>query len=302
MPDFRNKRSFLNTGNLWDKEEDILNNSEEWIQQFVTEYSFRLALGTLENYEGAVRQLLHFCEKPLDEITTGDIRNWVIHLVDNGYKSGTISYKLYGLRLFYQYCLEENLLINNSVKFVPFPQEERKLPHYLETEQLALLRECIGRNVKQRAVMEVLYATGVRINELCSILKEDVYWSERMIHIRKGKGKKERIVLFTRQCEGHLNAYLQSRVDDLPFLFLNRHKKGPIHPRAIQHWFESYREKMGFYFTPHTMRHTFAAHLAMRGMSLVCIQTLLGHDHPRDTQMYARLYNHAQKQMYDEWM
>lgn len=87
-----------------------------------------------------------------------------------------------------------------------------------------------------------------------------------------------------------------------PFLFLDRYGKGAIDPRLIQHWFESYREELGFYVTPHTLRHTFATHLAMKGMPLSYIQVLLGHDDPRDTHTYARLYGEAQKQMYDEWM
>ena len=99
-----------------------------------------------------------------------------------------------------------------------------------------------------------------------------------------------------------MKVYLQTRQDDLPYLFINRYGKGPIDSRSIQNWFENYREKMGIYLTPHTLRHTFAVHLAMKGMPLSCIQVLLGHEDPRQTQLYARLYGEAQKQMYDEWM
>jgi site-specific recombinase XerD len=276
--------------------------SETCIKQFIDDYRSRLEQTTLEGYEVSVRQLLSYCEKPYNEVTTKDIRNWLIHLEDKQYKLGTIKKKMFGLRLFFQYCLEEELISHNPATSVPLPADENKLPHYLTNDQLAQLRQLVEGRLKQRAVIELLYTTGVRLRELTKMRLEHIYWSERFIHIPKGKGKKERIVLFTKECAEHLKAYLQSRSDDLPFVFLNRYGTGSIDPRSIQLWFESYREKLGIYLTPHTLRHTFAAHLAMKGMPLSYIQVLLGHENPRHTHLYARLHGEAQKQMYDEWM
>jgi site-specific recombinase XerD len=132
--------------------------------------------------------------------------------------------------------------------------------------------------------------------------KEDIIWLERLIHIPKGKRKKARIVLFTKSCEEYLKAYLESRCDDLPFVFLNRYGTRPLGIRAIQKKFKAYQYHLGIPMTPHTLRHTFAAHLAIKGMPLECIQTLLGHIDPHQTHLYARLYSEARKLMYDEWM
>lgn len=276
--------------------------SAEYIKRFTEGHSARLEKATLEGYQIALNQLRCFCEKPYNEITTRDIRNWLMHLEENGYKRSSIKQKMFGLRLFYQYCLEEELMNQNPAKSVPLPNEEDKLPRYLTNEQLVQLRLLAEGNLKQRAVIEVLYTTGVRLRELTRMKLEDIHWEERMIRIPRGKGKKERIVLFTKDCSQHLHAYLQVRQDELPYLFLNRYGKGAIDPRSIQRWFQSYREKLGIFLSPHILRHTFAAHLARKGMSLVCLQVLLGHDQARHTHLYARLHQQAQKDTYDEWM
>ncbi|MBH0169310.1 tyrosine-type recombinase/integrase [Fictibacillus sp. 18YEL24] len=246
--------------------------------------------------------MLSFSGKSYDEITTRDIRKWLLFLEDNGYKSGTIKYKIFGLRKFYQYCLEEE-----SVKYIPvegiiLPKDEDKLPHYLTNKQLIQLRSLCEGNLRQRAMIEVLYTTGIRLGELINMKKEDINWSERMIVIPKGKGKKERIVLFTKECAEYLTSYLQSRNDDLNFVFVNKYGTRPMIAWNIQEMFGQYRKAIGVYFTPHTLRHTFAAQLAMKGMPLSCIQTLLGHEEPKHTHYYSRLHQQAQKQMYDEWM
>jgi site-specific recombinase XerD len=279
-----------------------MHKTEFCVKQFIDDYSFRLEKTTLKGYETSIIQLLCFCVKPYNEITTRDIRNWLMHLEEEGYKLGSIRYKMYGLRLFYQYCLEEELITHNPVEAVPIPRLDDKLPHYLSIDQLTQLRLLCEGNLKQRAIIEVLYTTGIRRNELASMKLEDIDWSERMIRIPKGKGKKERIVLFTKDCAEHLKAYLQDRRDDLPFVFLNRDGTALVASRTINHWFKSYSEKLGVFMSPHTLRHTFAAHLAMKGMSLACIQALLGHDNPQQTHLYARLHHQARKQMYDEWM
>jgi site-specific recombinase XerD len=134
--------------------------------------------------------------------------------------------------------------------------------------------------------------------------KTEINWSERLILIPNGKRKKGRIVLFTKECAEHLKAYLDSRTDDWPFAFalVTSNGRRSKYARVVDKRFLKYSEQLGFKVTPHTLRHTFAAHLAKKGMPLKCIQDLLGHDKYETTQIYARLYDHARKEMYDEWM
>jgi site-specific recombinase XerD len=276
--------------------------SEACIKQFVDDYSLKLEESTLNVSKRSIRQLVIFCKKSYNEINTRDIRNWVMHLEEKGYKASSIKRKVIGLRLFYRYCLEEELMNQNPVAGILLPKLEDSTPHYLTKNQMSQLRLICEGDLRQRAIIEVFYSTGVRLRELTNIKLEDVNWTERIIRIPKGKGKKERIVLFTKECAEHLNAYLQNRNDDCPYVFVNRSGNASIYPLTIQQWFKTYRERLGIFLSPHTLRHTFAAHLSIRGMSIACIQALLGHDNPNDTHIYARLNQHAQKQKYDEWM
>lgn len=272
------------------------------MQQFKNEYSFRLTEETVYQYVLAVEQLITYCNKTFSEINSRDIRRWMSSLESKEYKAVTVKTKLAGIKLFFKYCVEEELLTKDPVKNIPFPEVEDKLPFYLQVDELTQLRKLVMGRIEERSVIEVLYTTGVRIKELVAIKKEDINWPERMITIPKGKRKKERIVLFTRECEVHLKAYLDEREDNLPFVFINTTKTGSMCPRTIQNEFKTYSKKLGIHMTPHTLRHTFAAHLAMKGMPLACIQVLLGHNGPHQTQLYARLYHQARKVIYDQWM
>jgi len=266
------------------------------------DYSLRLEQQTVDLYQKAVRQMFAYSNKSFDVIKPKDIRNWLIYLNETGYKSVTIKTKLAGIKLFYKYCMEENFIESNPAKLIPFPQVAESLPHYLQMEQLIRLRQHVEKQIQERALIEVLYTTGMRIGELAEIKKVDIDWSERLILIPNGKRKKERIVLFTRPCAEYLQAYSKMRSDNQPFVFVNTTATGPVCKRTIQKKFKIYTKRLGINLTPHTLRHTFAAHLAIKGMTLDCIQVLLGHDSPHQTQLYARLYNHARKEKYDELM
>jgi site-specific recombinase XerD len=276
--------------------------TEACIKQFIDDHSFKCEKSTLDSYKRSIEQLLCFSKKQYHEITKRDIRNWLVCLTEEGYKVSSISKKFFDLRVFFKYCVEEELISNNPVEAITPPKSDDKLPYYLTNEQLTQLRHICSGKLKQRAIIEVLYTTGVRISELTNMKLEDINWSERLIHIPKGKGKKERIVMFTKECEEHLKAYLNQRSDELPFVFLNRLRTGAIFKTSINYWFYDYRKKLGIHVTPHTLRHTFAAQLARKGMPLSSIQALLGHEDASMTQRYARLHQQAQKEMYDEWM
>ncbi|MFC7782903.1 tyrosine-type recombinase/integrase [Rossellomorea sp. GCM10028870] len=276
--------------------------SEECIHKFIEEYSFRLDEKTVDLYQKAVRQLLIYTTKSVVEVTAKDIRSWLITLELGGYKKVTIKTKLAGIKLFFKYCLEEEFVSHSPAAPVPFPELEDSLPHYLEMHQLIELRLLVEGNIEDRAIVEVLYATGIRVSELINLQIEDICWIERLINIQSGKRKKGRIVLFTRSCGEHLRAYLDQRRDTIPNVFVDATATRPAVKRTIQSRFERYEKRLGVRCTPHTLRHTFAAHLAQKGMPLECIQVLLGHNSPHQTQLYARLYSHARKLMYDEWM
>jgi site-specific recombinase XerD len=279
-------------------------NTDTCLKQFEMDYRFRLDPESVKRYLCAVKQLIKHTEKNFDAITKQDIRSWLRVLSENGYKPYTIWSKVTGLKTFYKYCKEEGLLLINPAEEVPFPTIGETLPSYLTLEKLTKLRQITdGRSPEERVIVEVLYATGMRISEMSEMKKEDIQWSERMIQIPRGKQKRGRIVLFTRECEAYLKAHVEDRPNDTPYVFVSpRLQDRPINPDAVGNWFRLYSKKLGFRVTPHTLRHTFAAHLAQKGMPFEYIQILLGHEDPEQTRFYSRLYNQARKEKYDEFM
>jgi site-specific recombinase XerD len=225
------------------------------------------------------------------------------HLLECGYKPKTVTNNLCALKTFFKYCVEEELIGMDPAKGIPFPKQEEALPRYLEKAKLIQLRMLTEGKVLDRTIVEVLYTTGVRINELVKIQRGDISWNERSILIPKGKGKKERMVLFTRECEEYLKMHLKNHPNDTPYVFVsNVNHPNPYRAETIERWFREHTKLLGFKVTPHTLRHTFAANLARKGMPVRGIQQLLGHDSIHTTRIYAKLYDHVRKEQYDEWM
>lgn len=235
-------------------------------------------------------------------VSRKDILEWLFHLSEAGYKPNTIRKHLIGLKTFFKFCMEEGYINENPAKNIPFPKQENKQPTYLNKEKLTNIRELVKGNILERALLEVLYATGIRIGELIRMKQEDINWAEMYIFIPEGKRKKERIVPFSQVCKEYLSAYLESRTDDLPYVFVN---SGPIrllNQTGIHKRFQYYSRQLGFRVTPHMLRHTFATHLVMRGMRPEMVQLLLGHDDLKTTQLYTRFHETFQKETYDQWM
>lgn len=275
---------------------------EQYIEQFGKDYQLRFVVATIRNYQRTLRRLDKHVQKPLDGICKKDIRNFLIALEKDGLKPGTLSTNLNGLNAFFKYCHEEGWITENPAARIPFPKLDEKLPRYLTHPQLASLRACVEGNLLERAIIEVFYATGIRISELVKLKKSDINRSERSMLIQDGKGRVDRIALFSTECGQHLDTYLSSRTDSSPYVFINERTKNRIGISTINSKFQSYSDSIEFRVTPHMLRYTFAAHLAQKGMSLDNIRQLLGHVNPRTTRLYATLHDHARKEMYDKWM
>ena len=278
-------------------------NVEQLIEQFRLDYEFSLSGPVIQRYQKVVMLLLADTGKKLADITRKDIREWMADWLDQGYSPGTVYNNLSGLRTFFNYCVEEGLLLKNPAKAVRYPKMDEKLPRYLTREQLAQLRMLHEGKILDRTIIEVLYTTGVRVIELVNMKRAAINWNERSILIPGGKGRRERLVFFTRECAEHLKRHLENNAYASPYIFVSplNHPK-PYSTDTIRQRFEGYSKRIGFKITPHYLRHTFAAHLAQKGMPPEHIQQLLGHSSIDTTRIYARLYDHARKEQYDEWM
>lgn len=270
------------------------------MNQYEADNKNRLAEETMDNYVKVITAFLAYTDKACTDIKQKDIRNWMKHLEDNGKSPNTIRSKFHALRSFFGYCMDEAVIATNPTEEMKTPLVSVKAPCYLTREQLDRLREIAKSHPRNRAIVETLYTTGVRVSELVSIKLEDVDFSERIIHIRKGKGKRDRLVPFTRECERRILDYLEVKKSDVPWLFVNS-LGNKMNRRAVAYCFEKWAKELGFPVYAHMMRHTFAAHLVQKGMPLDGIQTLLGHENREDTLHYARLFDDDRQEIYDHY-
>lgn len=277
-----------------------MGNNREIIQVFLTEHNARFSNETTRSYKISLNQFFSFCNKSYDVIKARDIRTWLSSLEATGLKPKSIHTKLAALKTFYNYCMEESFVKKDPTMNIHSPKRDDSLPYYLTKRQMVLLQEETQVKLRDRAIVEALYATGVRISELLNVHLEDIKWDSRQIWIRKGKGNKERFVVFTHDCAERLKTYLDARKDQSQYLISNG-RGGSLSYAAVDRLFQGLSKELGFKVSPHTLRHTFAAHLAEKGMPQSFIQELLGHDNINSTRIYTRLMQQERKKLYDRY-
>lgn len=275
-------------------------NNIEAQQSFFNDNYARYSSETTKSYRISLKQFFGFSNKQFDEIKPIDIRLWLASLEETGLKPRSIHLKLSALKTFYRYCIEETFIKKDPTLTIKTPHIDDSLPYYLSRSQVTQLQELTRSNDRDRAIVEALYTTGVRISELVNIKLEDIKWETRQIWIRKGKGNKERFVLFTHECSERLQLYLKNRKKESEYLFCNQ-RGGKLSPLIVEIRFKEFSKILDFKVVPHTLRHTFAAHLAEKNMPQSYIQELLGHVDINSTRIYTRLMESARKKQYDRY-
>lgn len=260
--------------------------NQEIQEHFFNDCYARLSDATTRDYRNSLQKFFTFCEKPFDEIKATDIQTWLSSMKEQGLKPTTIRLKLNVVKSFYRYCFLENKLRNNPASMINSPKIVYSLPKYLNKREVTLLQELTKADVRDRALVELLYTTGIRIRELLSIRLGDINWKKRQILI-KGRKNNNRVVMLTKECSAFLKAYLKVRTVECEYLFCN--KKGEtLNPGFVQKQFRSYSKTLGFAVTTNTMRHTFSVYLAERNVPLNLISELLGNVSINSAQIYMR--------------
>ncbi len=253
---------------------------------------------TLKNYKFDLYKFLEFLNKPIEETEVYDIRAYIIRLSKKGLSKSSISRKISSLRSFFSHLQRKGFIDSNPAESIPLPKKEKIMPKFLSIEEVERLLEVKSEKasftlLRNDAILELLYATGLRISELVGLNIEDLNFNERLIKVR-GKGKKERIVPFSEIAEEKLKKYMKVRaklaLKDTTALFVNRFGKR-LTQRYIQKMIKTYKILAGIEkdFTPHSLRHSFATHLLEKGADLRVIQELLGHSSLNTTQRYTHL-------------
>lgn len=260
------------------------------------------SLHTIASYERDLRQLAAYLKKKNVSLKRTDnvvLRGFLATLYEKGDKKSTVARKLAAVRSFFQFCIRQRWLEDNPAKVVATPKQEKHVPSFLSEEDMEEFLDLPETekplDLRDKCLLELLYATGLRVSELVGIDLEDINFEERLIRVR-GKGKKERLVPFGRIAEKSLALYIRRRSGinrgdiDKNALFLN-YRGTRITARSVERIVDKYirfsanRRKI----SPHSLRHSFASHLLSRGADLRVIQELLGHESLATTQKYTHL-------------
>ena len=221
------------------------------------------------------------------------IRSYLAHLARKKLSRASIARHLSALRSFFKYLMREGEVDANPARAVATPRREKHLPSVLQTSEIASLFEIPDLSsplgIRDRAWLELLYASGLRISELVGIDIDDIELRARLVKVR-GKGSKERIVPFGTKAEEAIRAYLEVRSADEDALFVN-YRGQRITVRSVRRLFSRYVREASLRagISPHTLRHSFATHLLNAGADLRAIQELLGHASLSTTQKYTHL-------------
>ena len=275
------------------------------------EYQKNYSDYTINSYKNDVLEYLNYLNsESLDfkKVEYSDIRFYLMYLKDTKKdNNSSINRKLSSLRGFYKFLANEGYVKSNVFSLVNGPKKSKKLPRYFEYNELEELfkvpdtRTALGQ--RDLLILEMLYATGVRVGELVSIKVKDIDFSNRHIIIL-GKGNKERYVNFGEYCEDSLNEYLSNgRISlnskDSEYLFLNNNG-GELTARGVRFILDKLIKQTGINknISPHMIRHSFATHLLNEGCDLLTVQKLLGHESIKATQIYTHVTTDRLKEVY----
>lgn len=270
------------------------------------EYERKLSNNTLKSYLNDLKDFDIYFKGELLNLSYDDIKKYIDTLQDK--TSTTISHYITVIGSFYSFLIGENLISNNPCENVATPKIVKKLPSYLTEEEVNKLLDInllTPYDYRNKAMLELLYATGLRITELCNLKLSDVDVNNCFIRVY-GKGKKERIVPVTDLALKHLLTYIYDyrniilKDKDSEYLFISN----SLTNISRQGFFkilkkECKRAGIEKNVSPHILRHSFATHLLKHGADLRIIQELLGHEDITTTQVYAHLVNEKLKSDYE---
>jgi integrase/recombinase XerD len=285
------------------------------IHEFINYLSVErgLAMNTLESYGRDLRQYSQFLdqdedESDLDSVTRATIISYMMHLQTQGKATATIARRLAALKAFYQFLVREQRIKADPTANLESPKLEKRLPRVLTVHEVERL---LGQpdpvqpaGVRDRAMLELLYATGIRVSELVSLDVSDVNLDMGYIKC-SGKGSKERVVplgtLAIQSCREYLGGARNRLVKDREelALFVNHHG----HRLTRQGFWKIVKRyaddaKIDKEITPHTLRHSFATHLLENGADLRSVQEMLGHADISTTQIYTQVTRGRLKEVY----
>ena len=246
----------------------------------------------------------------LTEVDVNTVRAFLAYLNEQSYSKATSARKLATLRSFYKFLVRRGYIETSPVTAIRTPKQDKRLPRFLDGEQINTLLACPDTNTmlgaRDRAILETLYSSGLRVSELVGLNLSDVDFLGEVLHVR-GKGKKERLTPIGSSALQSLQRYLTFRDADPrkggfdpQALFINKHGQR-LSTRSVRRKLDKYLLQVGLdpRISPHTLRHSFATHMLNNGADLRVVQELLGHQSLSTTQVYTHLTTSHMKKAYE---
>jgi integrase/recombinase XerD len=272
-----------------------------------------LAANSVASYRYDLLEFVDFLSRHRSTFKTAsrdDIRAFLAALFRRGLSARSAARHLFALRNFYRFLHQEHRIASDPTTEIQAPRVGRNLPHYLSTEEvdklLAAPDSSTPAGLRDRAMLELLYATGMRVSELVSLHYDDLDSNLGLLRCR-GKGGKERLIPVGKSAVKATEAYLRQgrgsflKKPPMPHLFLNR-RGGALSRVGFWKILRRYGRQAGVLIglTPHAIRHSFATHLLERGADLRSLQLMLGHSDISTTQIYTHVLKERLKQVYQE--
>lgn len=262
---------------------------------------------TERGYRSDLEQLAEFLgDRDLAGISHQDLRRFLGNPIGLKIRKSSLARKLSAIRAFFRYLDREGVVPGNPARLIATPKQDKRLPSVLTVDDARRLMDApegdAVDDLRDRAVLETLYSTGIRAGELVGINFEDINRNDRLIRIR-GKGRKERIVPVGRKAIDAIDAYSARKNDrDKGASVFTGPSGKRLTARTVQRILGNYRKKLGLSqkASPHTLRHSFATHLLESGADLRAIQELLGHASLSTTQRYTHVNLDSLMETYDK--
>ena len=270
-------------------------------------YNKNYSDNTILNYHNDILEFLSFLKREyldLYSLKYSDIRFLLDYYNSINLSSLSIRRKISSLKGFYKFLARNNKVDDNPFSYVTLPKKEKKLPQFLNYNEVIEIFEVIDTSnvlgLRNRLIMELLYATGIRVSELVNIKIGDIDINNRSIMVT-GKGNKSRIVFFNDVCKKYIEKFINESKDirKCDYLIINHHGKN-ITTRSIRLIINKIIDETSIIkkIHPHTLRHTFATHLLNNGCDLLTVQELLGHSSISTTGIYTHVTTDHIKDVY----
>lgn len=243
----------------------------------------------------------------IKKVNSTNMNSYLLYLERNNQASATISRYMASMKAFFTYLRDEGYISTVPTREMKAPKVQKKMPEILSIEQMLQLldqpNEDTTKGLRDKAMIELLYATGIRVSELVSLKVSDV--NVEMNYIKCDQSRKSRIIPFNDEARRAISAYLKKarpvfvKDSDNNYLFTNCQGE-PMSRQGFWKLIKAYGKKAGIdeQITPHTLRHSFAAHLVANGADLRAVQEMMGHSDVSTTQMYATMANNRIREVY----